>query len=82
MVATDTGGVVELVDESVGRVAAVGDIAALTAHVLEITGDEELRSRLSQAARLRSAEDRFSPPFIHAIFAQTYRRVIGGEDAP
>lgn len=82
VVATDTGGVVELVDESVGRVAAVGDIAALTAHVLEITGGEELRSRLSQAARLRSAEDRFSPPFIHAIFAQTYRRVIGGEDAP
>ncbi len=81
VVATDTGGVVELVDESVGRAAAIGDIDALTAHVLEITGDEQLRSRLSRAALSRSAEDRFSPPYIHAIFAQTYRRVIGGEDA-
>lgn len=82
VVATDTGGVVELVDESVGRVAAVGDVEALAAHVLEITEDHELRMRLSRAALLRSAEDRFSPPFIHAIFAKTYRGMIGGERTP
>jgi glycosyltransferase involved in cell wall biosynthesis len=77
VVATDAGGVRELVDDAVGAVTAIGDLDALTQAVLNLCGDDDLRGRLSAAAFARSAEDRFAPQHINEIFERTYRDVIG-----
>ena len=76
VIATDTGGVKELVDPSVGRVAQIADAEALAASVLEISADENLRHELSANALKRSKEDRFSPAHIHQIFERTYASVL------
>ena len=72
VVATDTGGVKELVSADVGFVHAIGDVDALSKSVLDICGDEGLRSRMSDAAARISQGDRFSVPHIHNIFEKTY----------
>ena len=77
VVATDTAGVEELVDESVGRLVAIGDVDAMVAALAELAGDAALRARLSDAALSRSHEDRFSPAHVHASFEQLYREALG-----
>lgn len=76
VVATDTGGVSELVAENVGRVTPVGDVEALSAGILDICGDDELRDAMSAAAVALSKEDRFSLPHIHAIFERRYAEIL------
>lgn len=76
VIATNTAGVVELVDDSVGRVVPIGDVSAMVAALLELSGDEPLRKRLSQAALARADEDRFSPPHVHAAFERLYQNVL------
>lgn len=80
VIATDCGGVAELVDDSVGKVLPVGDVAGLAHAVLEIAGDDALRALLSENALARSHEDRFSPPFIHQKFEDFYRDIVVGND--
>jgi glycosyltransferase involved in cell wall biosynthesis len=77
VVATDTAGVEELVDETVGRLVPVGDVDAMVAALAELAGDTALRARLSDAALHRSHEDRFSPAHVHASFEQLYREALG-----
>ena len=77
VVATDTAGVEELVDETVGRLVPVGDVDAMVAALAELAGDAALRARLSDAALRRSHEDRFSPAHVHASFEQLYRDALG-----
>ena len=77
VIATDTGGVSELVSESVGRVIPVGHVGKLAAAILEVCGNEKLRKTMSAAALSVSREDRFSIPHIHRIFEQTYAEIIG-----
>jgi glycosyltransferase involved in cell wall biosynthesis len=76
VVATDTAGVEELVDETVGRLVPVGDVDGMVAALAELTGDDGLRERLSEAALRRSYEDRFSPAHVHASFEQLYREAL------
>ena len=75
-VATDCGGVAELIDAEVGRVVPIGDAEAIAAAVLEIAGDEALRRSMAAAAAARSLEDRFSPAHVHRRLEQTYRSLL------
>ena len=77
VVATDAGGVREVVDDAVGKVVAIGDIDALTQQVCTICGDDALRARLAANALARADEPRFSPSCIHRIFERTYAEVLG-----
>jgi len=77
VVATDCGGVAEIVDGAVGGVLPIGDAGGLAASVLEICGDDAKRAKMAAASLARSREDRFSPDHIHALFEKTYAAIIG-----
>jgi glycosyltransferase involved in cell wall biosynthesis len=81
VVASNTGGVSELVNETVGRVVPIGDVDAMVAALAELTGDDALRAQLSAAALRRSRHDRFSPAHVHASFEQLYREALGTKTA-
>lgn len=71
-VATACSGVVELIDDAVGRVVPVGDVPAICAAVEAVLSDEPHRRALSAAALLRAREDRFNPDWIHPQFEKLY----------
>lgn len=72
-VATACSGVVELIDDQVGRVVPVGDVTAICAAVEGVLGDEDRRRAMGAAALARSHEDRFNPDWIHPQFEALYR---------
>ena len=72
VVATDVGGVRELVDARVGTIVPAGDVAGLADAVLRIARDDPLRHALGTGARTRASEARFSPPLVHAEFERLY----------
>jgi len=76
VVATDTGGVKELVDDSVGAVTPVGDIDALTERLSAFVSDKALRSACAAAAQKRSREDRFDPDAVNQKMADLYLEMI------
>lgn len=76
VVATDCGGVKELVDDRVGALLPVGDAAGIAAALLAMIRDDALRHRLGAAALARSAEPRFDPDAIHGQFEALYREII------
>jgi glycosyltransferase involved in cell wall biosynthesis len=77
VIATDAGGTRELVDDSVGKVVAIGDVGALSGQVLAILADDGLRVRLSENALERARERRFSPGYIHGQVERLYADVLG-----
>jgi len=77
VIATDCGGVGELVCGDTGRLCPVGDAAALSAAVLELAGDAELRARLGANARVRATEPRFDPDHVHGQIEALYLRMTG-----
>ncbi|NOE28412.1 glycosyltransferase family 4 protein [Ruegeria sp. HKCCD6157] len=78
VIATDCGGVSELVSDRVGRLCPVGDVEGLTAAVLELAGDEGLRKTLGANARALAREDRFDPTHVHERIEQIYRQMLDG----
>jgi glycosyltransferase involved in cell wall biosynthesis len=76
VVATDAGGVRELVDDMVGSVVAIGDVEALTREVLTICGDDGLRARLAVNALRRAGEERFSPSYVLGVIERTYTETL------
>ncbi len=81
VVATDCGGVRELVDDPVGALVPVEQPEATATALLELIGDEATRARKGQAALQRSQETRFTPLDVHARFEALYRDLIAGENA-
>ncbi|MCH4152307.1 MAG: glycosyltransferase family 4 protein [Sphingobium sp.] len=77
VLATDTAGVTELVDESVGAVVPIGDIEAMAAHLIALTSDRERLAALSEAALARAGHERFSPPHVQAAFEGLYAEWLG-----
>jgi len=77
VIATDTGGVTELVDDTVGAVAPVGDIDALADAVSRIVNSKDLRAQLADAARRRGCEARFDPDAVNEKMAAAYLDMIG-----
>lgn len=82
VIASDAGGVGELVDDSVGAVTPVGDVAACAQALLRLADDPALRARMSAAALERAREDRFSPDVIHARFERLYAEMTGAAPDP
>lgn len=80
VIATDCGGVAELVSTDVGRLCAVEDVDGIAAAVLELARDPGLRRRLGAAALELSNEPRFCPDHVFEQFESEYRRVIGARD--
>lgn len=76
VLATDCGGVKELVSADVGRLCAVEDVEALSHAVLELAGDEDLRRRLGAAALELSREARFSPEAVYTEFESVYAQLL------
>ena len=76
VIATDCGGVKELVDDQVGHLCAVEDVAGIADAILEMIETPDLRAAKGQAALARSAEARFDPDAVHARFAATYAELI------
>jgi len=76
VIATDCGGVSEIVDAAVGAVTPIEDPQATAAAVMRIAGDETLRRTLGSAALARAAEPRFSPDHVHGAFERLYEDVI------
>ncbi len=72
VLATDTAGVVELVDSSVGRVVPIGDVNAMAHALIDLTSDPERLARMSEAALARASEPRFSPSHVHETFELLY----------
>lgn len=72
VIATDCGGVRELVDDAVGTLCPVGDVAGLTQALCTLIENPDLRRAKASAALQRSAEPRFDPDSVHAAFLATY----------
>lgn len=78
VVATDCGGVRELVDARVGAMLPVGDAGAIAAALLGLIRDPAARSAKGAAALDRSREARFDPATVHGAFEALYGAVIAG----
>lgn len=76
-VATACSGVVELIDESVGRAPPIGDVPAICAAVEDVLSDEPRRRAMAAAARARAREDRFNPDWVHPQFGKLYAELAG-----
>ncbi|RZV99112.1 MAG: glycosyltransferase, partial [Rhodobacteraceae bacterium] len=74
-VATACSGVVELIDDSVGRLAPIGDVEAICSAVAELLSDTARLEQMGRAALARSREDRFDPNYICSQFEATYRAI-------
>ncbi len=79
VVATNTGGVKELVSPTTGFVESIGDVAALSSNILKLSSDDNLRKSMSEEAIKLSKEDRFSIPHIHNIFEKTYMDILNSK---
>jgi glycosyltransferase involved in cell wall biosynthesis len=74
-VATACSGVVELIEESLGRVTPVGDVPAICEAVEDVLSDEPRRKVMGQNALIQSHDDRFNPDWVHPQFARLYREL-------
>jgi glycosyltransferase involved in cell wall biosynthesis len=76
-VATDVGGVAEVVDSQTGRLVAAGDTDALGAALAELGCNPRLRSELGAASRERVL-DRFSVERLVGEIESLYESLVGG----
>lgn len=76
VIATDCGGVKELVDSRVGALERVGDVEGLAAAILALVNDPAQRATKASAALNRSHEARFDPDQVHATFEDMYRGLL------
>ncbi len=72
VIASNTGGVCELVDADVGALVPVGDVHECARQLLRIASDKKLRAAMSAVATERSQEDRFTPDIVHGQFEKLY----------
>jgi glycosyltransferase involved in cell wall biosynthesis len=77
MVATDVGGNAEAIEAGLsGFLFEPGDVAALSSRVLDLLLDEDLRSRMGQAARRRA--ERFSLERAARATLDLYDQLLAG----
>jgi glycosyltransferase involved in cell wall biosynthesis len=74
IVATEVGGIPDLVTEDVGILVPPGDAQALGAAMSRLAGDAELRHRMGLAARAKY-EQLFTPRAVLPMLTQFYERV-------
>ena len=71
-VSTPVGGIKEVIDETCGRLACVGDVEGLTEAVREILLNKKMRLALSMSARSR-AEERYNFDIILNQYLSCFR---------
>lgn len=82
VIATDCGGVRELVDDQVGRLCRVDDEEALTGSIVRLCEDDKLRAGLSANALERSGEPRFNADHVYRAYLAVYEEAVAiPEDA-
>jgi glycosyltransferase involved in cell wall biosynthesis len=75
-IASDVGGIPDMVGEDAGVLVPPGDPAALANAMTLLAQNPELRTRMGEAARTRY-EKIFSPQVVMPLMLDTYRRVAG-----
>ncbi|HZE96026.1 MAG TPA: N-acetyl-alpha-D-glucosaminyl L-malate synthase BshA [Planctomycetota bacterium] len=80
VVATESGGVSEVLSEACGRTASVGDVEALAAAAVEILRDQNLARTMGEAGR-RRAEELFDVDRVVPQYEALYERVCGASNA-
>lgn len=76
VVATDVGGVAEIVSDRVGAVVPSENPAALAQALLRIASNNELRKKMAAQARQEGQAERFDPNYIHAKIEAYYQDTI------
>jgi N-acetyl-alpha-D-glucosaminyl L-malate synthase BshA len=80
VVATDAGGVHEVVSEACARIVAVGDVEGLARAAVEILRDENLGRTMGESGR-RRAEEMFDVDRVVPQYEALYERVCGASNA-
>jgi glycosyltransferase involved in cell wall biosynthesis len=75
VIATDVGGVADLVDESVGRLVPSNAPDPLANAILSLLSDPVGLRRRGEEARTRACDPALAIPRIHAAYESIYRRV-------
>ncbi|HZT58152.1 MAG TPA: glycosyltransferase family 4 protein, partial [Pyrinomonadaceae bacterium] len=78
VIASDVGGIPDVLDEDSGVIVPPGDHAALAEALVRLARDARLRERMGKAARARY-QRLFSPKAVLPVFLGTYRRLAGGK---
>jgi len=74
IIASNVGGIPDMIGEEAGLLVPAGDAGALGAAMLQLARDPMLRERMGRAARLRY-QNFFSPEAVVPLMLETYRRV-------
>lgn len=74
IIASDVGGIPDMIGEESGILVPPGDKAALTEAILRLALDEGLRKRMGAAAKQRY-QQLFSPQVVVPLMLETYHRV-------
>ena len=75
IIASDVGGIPDVIGDDAGIRVAAGDIGGLTQAMLALARDPELRHRMGAAARKRY-EELFAPTVVLPLMTNLYRQVI------
>jgi len=78
IIASNVGGIPDMVNDESGILVAPGDTVALSEAILRLARDTELRVRMGEAARARY-QKLFSPKAVLPMILETYRRVAAGK---
>lgn len=78
IVASDVGGIPDVVALDAGILVSPGDSEALSRAIIRLAEDTQLRRQMGRAARERY-EKLFSPEAVMPVLLKTYRRVSGRE---
>jgi glycosyltransferase involved in cell wall biosynthesis len=76
IIASEVGGVPDMIGADCGIVVPAGDVGALARAMVALARDAELRKRMGAAAQERY-QKLFSPKVVIPLMLETYRRVIG-----
>ncbi|HKP37580.1 MAG TPA: glycosyltransferase [Pyrinomonadaceae bacterium] len=74
IIASDVGGIGDMIDNGVGILVPPGNVEALAASILKFARDSNLRHQAGQAA-LRQYEQLFSPKVVLPLMLEIYERV-------
>ncbi len=75
IIATEVGGIPDMIGEESGILTPPGDVGALVAAILRLAKDAELRQTMGRAAKARY-QKLFSPSAVVPLMLETYRRVM------
>jgi glycosyltransferase involved in cell wall biosynthesis len=76
IIASEVGGVPDMIGDEAGVLVPVGDVNALADAMLRLSQNEQLRQSMGRASRQRY-ESLFSPAAVLPLILQTYQRVSG-----